>query len=287
MFEIIKHYRNEDALRASFNQLALKTFGIDFEPWYQRGFWTERYDPYSVVENGRVIANVSVNHMDMHILGERKKLIQLGTVMTDPQYRSRGLIRMLMEEIRQEFADADGMFLFANDSVLEFYPKFGFRKGTEYEYRRPFSSAGTCRMEQVPMDDPQKWAMLRKAMVSSCFQSGCDMLDNPGLMFFYIFDDLSDCVYYSRELDAWVIARLEEQTLHILQIFSKNNVSIDAVAEAFGGGIQWVKLGFAPEDPEGWEKQILQEQDSTFFVKGSLFTDFEARKLRIPILGRA
>ena len=133
MLEIVKHYRNNSALRASFNELARKTFGIDFEPWYQRGFWTDRYDPYSVVENGRIIANVSVNHMDMRILGERKRLIQLGTVMTDPQYRNRGLIRMLMEQIQQEFADADGMFLFANDSVLEFYPKFGFRKGTEYE----------------------------------------------------------------------------------------------------------------------------------------------------------
>ena len=287
MLEIVKHYRNNSALRASFNELARKTFGIDFEPWYQRGFWTDRYDPYSVVENGRIIANVSVNHMDMRILGERKRLIQLGTVMTDPQYRNRGLIRMLMEQIQQEFADADGMFLFANDSVLEFYPKFGFRKGTEYEYRKPLTNEGPCRMEKIPMDNPEQWAMLCKAMEQSDFYSRCDMLGNPGLMFFYIFDDLSDCVYYSREMDAWVIARSAEQTLHILAIFSKTSLCIDAVAEAFGDGFRYVKLGFAPEDPEGWEKQIIQEQDSTFFVKGELFTGFEANLLRIPILGRA
>jgi len=287
MLEIVKHYRHNDSLRASFNQLAQKTFGIDFEPWYQRGFWTDRYDPYSVVENGRVVANVSVNRIDLRIHGQVKKLIQLGTVMTDPQYRNRGLVRILMGEIQQEFADADGMFLFANDSVLEFYPKFGFRRGAEYEYRKPFASVGACRMERISMDTPEQWAMLWEAMVQSKFCSGCDMLDNPGLMFFYIFEDLSDCVYYSRELDVWAIARQAEQTLQIHAIFAKGPVCIDAVAEAFGSGFQQIKLGFAPENSNGWEKQLLQEKDSTFFVKGALFNDFETDNLRIPILGRA
>ena len=137
------------------------------------------------------------------------------------------------------------------------------------------------------MDTPERWEMLREAMKSSRFQSGCDMLDNPGLMFFYIFEDLSNCVYYSRELGVWVIARKAEQTLQIFAIFAKGSVCIDAVAEAFGSGFESVKLGFAPEDPAGWEKQIIREEDSTFFVKGELFNSFEADKLRIPILGRA
>jgi uncharacterized membrane protein len=34
-FYIEKNYRNNDALRASFNRLAEKTFGLNFENWYQ------------------------------------------------------------------------------------------------------------------------------------------------------------------------------------------------------------------------------------------------------------
>ena len=96
---IIKNYRNNEELRQSFNELARKTFGIDFEDWYQNGFWSDRYNPYSVVENGRVIANVSVNHMNFIRRGERQFFIQLGTVMTEESYRNRGLIRQIMEEI--------------------------------------------------------------------------------------------------------------------------------------------------------------------------------------------
>ena len=45
--EVIKNYRNNDALRRSFNRLAGDTFGLDFEDWYQNGYWGENYNPYS------------------------------------------------------------------------------------------------------------------------------------------------------------------------------------------------------------------------------------------------
>ena len=34
MYEIIKNYRDNEQLRHSFNELAMKTFDIDFEDWY-------------------------------------------------------------------------------------------------------------------------------------------------------------------------------------------------------------------------------------------------------------
>lgn len=37
---LMKDYRNNEELRASFNVLAKKTFGLDFEDWYQNGYWT-------------------------------------------------------------------------------------------------------------------------------------------------------------------------------------------------------------------------------------------------------
>ena len=128
MYEMIKNYKDNESLRLSFNELAGKTFGQDFEDWYQNGFWRENYVPYSIVENGKVIANVSVNITDILWDGELKKFIQLGTVMTEENHRNKGLIRQLMEEVEKDYGTkVDGMYLFANDSVVEFYPKFGFK----------------------------------------------------------------------------------------------------------------------------------------------------------------
>ena len=63
-FEIISGYRKNDALRTSFNKLAEKTFGLSFEGWYRSGYWNDKYIPYSIVTDGNVIANVSVNLID-------------------------------------------------------------------------------------------------------------------------------------------------------------------------------------------------------------------------------
>ena len=97
MYEIVKNYRANDALRRSFNSLAEKTFGLNFENWYQNGFWGDNYNPYSVVIDGQVVANVSVNRTDLVMDGARRQLLQLGTVMTDERYRNRGYIRAIMQ----------------------------------------------------------------------------------------------------------------------------------------------------------------------------------------------
>ena len=137
MYKLEKNYRNNDTLRKSFNELAQKTFGFDFEDWYQNGFWGDNYNPYSIVIDGKVVSNVSVNKTDMLMDGEVKHFLQLGTVMTDEQYRNKGLSRMLMEQIELDYAGkVDGIYLFANDSVLDFYPKLGFQKAKEYQYSR-------------------------------------------------------------------------------------------------------------------------------------------------------
>lgn len=287
MPQILKHYRNDDALRRSFNDLAEATFGLNFENWYQNGFWGDNYDPYSILEDGRIVANVSVNRTDMVIGSETRRLYQLGTVMTDPEYRGRGYIRSIMEEVETDTADADGIYLFANDSVLEFYPKFGFTEGTEHVYSKTVSQTGTRRVVNVPMDGPEAWAQLRRAMEENTFRGGCDMVGNPGLIFFYASQFLSGCVYRCDALNAWVIAEEEDGELLIHNVFSVGDISLDAVIETFGPGVHRVTLGFTPADPNGWECHILKEEDSTFFVQGPAFQDFAAQKLRIPTLAHA
>ena len=73
MYEIIKNYRDNEQLRHSFNELAMKTFDIDFEDWYQNGYWTDRYNPHSIVIDGKVVANVSVNTTVFEIVYKKEK----------------------------------------------------------------------------------------------------------------------------------------------------------------------------------------------------------------------
>ena len=113
------------------------------------------------------------------------------------------------------------------------------------------------------------------------------MVDNPGLIFFYVSLFLQEAVYFIPHLDAWVIAEPEEGSLTIHNIFAGEGVSIDDVAAAFGAEVQEIVLGFAPEAPDGWEIEEIHEEDTHFFVKGGVFAEFEAKKLRIPSLSHA
>ncbi len=284
---IVTHYREREDLRGSFNALARATFGLDFEPWYRMGWWTDNYQPYSIWEDGKIVASVSLNRTDLVIEGRRREIYQLGTVMTDPAYRNRGYIRTLMAKIEEDIAGADGVYLFANDSVRAFYPKFGFEKTREFCHSRPVSQTASRTMAPVKMDTPENRARLAKAMAESTFPGGCAMVDNPGLIFFYAAQFLQENVYFCEALDCWAIAEEDDGVLTLHAVFGTAALSLDEVIAAFGSSVREAVLGFSPADPHGWVCRELLEEDTTFFTKGEAFRDFGEKRLRIPTLAHA
>ena len=295
MYEFKKDYKENEKLRVSFNALAERTFGLNFEDWYQNGYWRENYIPYSMVCDGKVIANVSVNLTEMLLDGEPRKLIQLGTVMTDEAFRGQGLIRGLMEEIEKDYAGkVDGMYLFANDSVLDFYPKFGYRKATEYQYVKNVrntemqdTEAQAPAVRQLPMRESAQWEKLEAAIDGSVHHERFDMIHNNGLYMFYVTKFMQENVYFDASNDAYVIAEQEGDTLILHSVFAPKQVSLDDVIGAFGDTVQKVVLGFTPENAAGYQAEEVQEEDTTLFVKGGVFEGFEEQRLMFPTLAHA
>ena len=81
----------EEGLCQSFNQLTQLTYGFDFTGWQAAGLWTHRYQPHCLLYGGQVVANVSVNRMRFLWGDKSLSMIQLGTVMTHPDFRGQGL----------------------------------------------------------------------------------------------------------------------------------------------------------------------------------------------------
>lgn len=287
MYQFTKEIQNDPQLRASFNALAEATFGLNFEGWHRNGFWGPDYRPYAMVCGGEVVANVSLNRTDLIIGGRRRRIYQLGTVMTAPEHRNKGLIRAIMAEIEKDTADAEGVYLFAGDGVLDFYPKFGFTRGVEYVHTKSVSQTGNCTLEQIPMDGPAAWDRLASAMQASTFPAGCAMADNPGLIFFYVSQFMQDCVYHHEPTDTWIIAEPDGEELTIHNVFTKAQISLEKVIHSFGADIKHITLGFTPAESTGWEICELHEDDCTFFVKGNIFEEFHSSMLRIPSLSHA
>ncbi len=49
-YQLVKQVRENNPLRKSFIDLAVKTFDLSFEEWYQQGYWTDAYNFYAFVE---------------------------------------------------------------------------------------------------------------------------------------------------------------------------------------------------------------------------------------------
>lgn len=287
-YRIVKDYRHQEQFRKSLNRLAQKTFGLDFEEWYQKGYWREHYIPYSVVAEGEVVANVSVNVTDMLLNGKRLHFIQLGTVMTEEKCRHRGLIRMLMEEIERDYGEkSDGVYLFANDQVLGFYPKFGFRPVKEYEYFRQVNTSGTMTIQKAPVRKKSDLKQLEKAIQKSVPAGVFEMTGNVDLLMFYVTGFLREAVWYDKGSEAYVIAELEGGILRIHNIFSARNVDLETVIAAFGSEVKEVVLGFIPVKQEGYERRERKEEDCTLFIKGEALACIEEEKLMFPTLSHA
>ena len=146
-YNYVTDYKDNETLRKSYSALANNTFGISFEEWYQNGFWPACHIPCSLADGDRIVSNVSVNRMEFDRDGCRKHYIQLGTVMTDKEYRGQGLSRYLIERVISEWKDqSDGIYLFANDRVLDFYPRFGFGRSSEYCYSKAVCTENKKRL---------------------------------------------------------------------------------------------------------------------------------------------
>ena len=287
-YEFMKLDRTNENLRKSFNELAVKTFGLDFEDWYQNGYWKENYLPYVCVKDDKVVANVSVSPMGFELSGKQVKLIQLGTVMTEEIERNQGLIRKIMEKIEKDYQDkADGIFLFANDEVVNFYPKFGFEAGKEYLYSKTVQITETKSTVMVPMDKKEHWNKLEDIMKKSICQSSMEQKNGAELVMFYVTKFMQENVFYIESQNAYVIAEVDGEVLDLQQVFAEKEIDLDEIISAFGEEIKKVTLGFSPLETKGWEVSELKEEDTTLFVKGKIFDEFEKEAVRFPALSHA
>ncbi|MEY9974672.1 putative acetyltransferase [Lysinibacillus sp. RC46] len=281
-YELVSDYRNNESLKESFNALAMKTFELDFRGWYNRGYWNDKYIPYSFVDEGKVISNASVNKMSIIIDGKMYKGIQIGTVMTDENYRNKGLAKQLMQYIMKEYENTyDFMYLFANDTVLDFYPKFGFTRLNESEFSLDLANSSLqmkmdAKVKQLTIENDL--ALLEKFAKNRHVNSTIlDVEHNESLLMFYFTLVFHEAIFYVEDLETIVLMNEEEDTLHIYDIISLNAPNVEAVlASIVKKTTKKVVFYFTPDFTiEGMTATIMPNDDDALFVltKKSLLED--------------
>jgi len=273
---LISDYKNIDKNRLSFNKLAGEVFGIDFEPWYKSGFWNERYVCYSYVADGAVVSNVSVNKMDLIINGVAKNALQIGTVMTHPQYRKRGLSASLMNIAPGEYASkCDFIYLFAGESAYDFYPKFGFEeiRETSFAFEPELRGVKGPAMRSLDIGGEKDFEILKRLSYNRTpVSKKFGVINCSHLTMFYCLLYYGKDIYYIDDIDTAVIYRIKDGSLYLYDILSESDADTGAVLNALAKNMRAAGAGkivfmFTPDRFELDIKGYKEEKEYKLFVK--------------------
>lgn len=277
-YQLISDYKDNDKYRASFNRLAESTFDINLEEWYQQGFWNDKYMCYSYLHNESVIANVSINKMELKYQGKEYQAIQIGTVMTHPNYRKQGLATKLINQVISKYEDQyDFFYLFANDSVLDFYPKFGFERVDESSFTIDATSLKKqfSKVKKLNPKNKMDFQLINRIVSNRMpLSTVLDVKNNEDLLMFYLLIALKDATYYVEELDAIVLFEQEETDLYVLDIISTKKLDVvDVLRYLVTKEIETIHLSFTPDKDKLIDAAYIIETEDMLFMRPNVFVE--------------
>ena len=289
--QLISNYMTDNTSRQMLNELTRKTFGFDFDGWVNGGYFEGDYIPYSFVENGKMISNVSANRMHFTQKGVEKHYIQIGTVMTDESHRKQGLAAKLMEHVIGEYENgSDGIYLFGNLSACGFYEKIGFHTMSQYRYfvkdEYCCSSSGKRFMPVKNMGDDVKKRYL-ELVRKSYPVSSLEQINKFGLQMFYTAG--LDNVSYAEDIDCFIVTDQDDCTV-LQSVLSNKKIPLADVIGRITIKNNKLRLGFVPleEDmPLCTSEAFDGGEDYRLFYRGEQLESIERDRLYFPDLSHA
>lgn len=287
----IKGYKDNHILRKSYCELANNIFCINFNEYYDKGFWSNKYVPFSYVYENQVIANVSVNILDLIVRGEKKKALQIGTVMTHLNYRKQGFAADLMNKVLNDYSDSyDFMYLFANKNVLDFYPKFGFSVVEEKEFYIDFFFKKNIDevIHKLDISNINQRNFIHQFVSKRIPNSKVfSTLNAEGIFMFYCLNVFPNSIYYLEKEDVIIVFEKNQEQLHIFDIVSKKEVEIENILYKIAdSSIQKVIFHYTPDYSGIHLHNKVFDGSEILFVKSSEGNEFPL-DFRHPIMSQA
>jgi predicted N-acetyltransferase YhbS len=269
------NYRDQPAYRDAYFRFTPRVFnGVSFSAWYEKEGWNEHYQVFSLFDGDDIVAHVSVSTLTLLLEGQRARGIQFSAVGTRPAYRRQGLARQLMTHVLSHYeASTDLFFLFANASVLDFYPKFGFRLVQDYEFLAEMPTLAFHPVARVlDPHNAEDWALLTHYAHHRLPVSQVCSATDDGHVFLYHALSKPYTLCYIQPLDTVIVYDVQGEVLNIYDIVSPDEYKFQAV---LGGlrlpDVTWIRLHFTP-DLIGLSTQVMARDQRAFpfFVRGAL-----------------
>jgi len=269
--EIVKNYRDNELLRNEYYNFISKIFpSADFKDWYSKGFWTDKFNPISIIKDGKIISNVSATLMNIIVEERNVRGIQIGAVGTLPEFRNQGLSRLLMEYVIKKYKDDTDIFLlFANETVLDFYPKFGFKRFEEKvfisEINIPETKPAARKLNIQNEIDFLLLQDLIKNRIEITKIFGAK--DYESITMWHVLNIYRDNLYHLEDEDAIFIMKEEKRQLDIYEIICRKYFDIDSTLPKVIGSKNTTSIIFHfPPDQLNYKYDKTINEDNGLFI---------------------
>jgi GNAT superfamily N-acetyltransferase len=211
-------YAPDARARGALRDFLVDLHGLDLGRWEERVGWDPRFVPFSFFEGDRVVASASIYSIDMRLRGEWRRVAQISSVGTRPEWRRRGLNTELTRRAL-EWASAHGhagTFLFSNDDAVGFYRKQGFTEQAECRQRievRATPRPGARRLHYDRDEELIRRLVESRTPVSELVGTRCPRLE----LFHLLYGHLGE-MRYLEDFDLLVVAEPEDDGLEIYDL---------------------------------------------------------------------
>lgn len=258
---------SDPAYEQMLDNLIKETFGFSFAPWFARKLWDERYESYSIIQDGKMLSNICIYKTDMLVRGQTIRANQFGAVATRKSERGKGLSRLLMNHILSLYPDTP-VFLYANPSVINFYPRFGFRQVPMFRPGIPVTINNT--IDKAVKYSPDDEFIVKVLNGKRIYSEITDCRNSQSVQIFHLLMDYSDGIYYLPKCSAVIVAEQEQGKLFLADVITPEPISFDELKEELPfSGVEYVEFGFCPDwlgvEP-CWEP--MDGNKEPFFIRG-------------------
>jgi GNAT superfamily N-acetyltransferase len=238
-------------LQDAFIEYVPKVFeSISFRRWRDVGAWDDGYIAFSFMEGDRIVASASRQRMEILLHGERMRAWQLTAVGTLPEWRRRGLQHQIMRRLLDATPAGELLFLFGNQSVLHFYPRFGLERHREYFFRAPCAvtpSGPPLRALEFERAADRE-LVLRIAAAAEPVTTGFGVRDHGRLVLWYWTNLFPTGVCHLPEHDAIVVATQTGGLLEVHDVLAATPIDLPAVLPRIASEpVTELEFGFTPD----------------------------------------
>jgi predicted N-acetyltransferase YhbS len=244
---------------------------VSFRRWYELGGWNEDYRSFAMADGSEIVANASLHRMSILLRGRALTGWQLGAVGVVAEWRGKGLQRPIMQRLLDAVPADDFVFLFANDTVLDFYPLFGFKRVVETTFVADHAvEPSRERLRTLSLDSAEDRALVaRIASQAAPVTSDFGARDYSGILLWYWANFYEGCFHFSERDDAILIAEEEVGTLRLCEVLCRKTFDLSVcLPQLARRAARRIEFGFTPGAWWPEARPAGEYTDSPLFVRG-------------------